>query len=38
MDKYKISAEYFQRWLAKEIANGTSKVWLYLDGLIKELK
>jgi len=36
MDYYKISAEYFQRWLAREIAKGTPKIWLYINGLIKE--
>jgi len=37
MDAYKISAEYFSKWLAEEIKRGTPKVWLYIDGLIKEL-
>lgn len=37
MEKYKISAEYFSKWLAKEIKKGTPKVWLYIDGLITVL-
>jgi len=32
----KISSKFFETLLKSEVEKGTSKIWLYIDGLIKK--